>query len=144
MASGWLLACAVGLTAIWICFGLKNKKIAHRTVAVLVLGDVGRSPRMMYHAECFGRHGFTTYVMGYRGKVFVRFIKILLRINNATVHRIETDTVSSRELQSQVDVFDRDAKGTDAPAIYASRASQSIRSGRVHPRRLVVVNSTPT
>jgi beta-1,4-mannosyltransferase len=39
-----------------------------RSVAILVLGDVGRSPRMMYHAESFARLEFNTYLIGYRGQ----------------------------------------------------------------------------
>jgi beta-1,4-mannosyltransferase len=38
-----------------------------RSVAILVLGDVGRSPRMMYHAECFAENGFVTHLIGYKG-----------------------------------------------------------------------------
>ncbi|KAF8557404.1 glycosyltransferase family 33 protein [Imleria badia] len=37
-----------------------------RSVAIIVLGDVGRSPRMMYHAESFAKLGFDTYLIGYR------------------------------------------------------------------------------
>lgn len=39
-----------------------------RSVAIIVLGDVGRSPRMMYHAESFAKLGFDTYLIGYRGE----------------------------------------------------------------------------
>ncbi|KAG0703082.1 glycosyltransferase family 33 protein [Suillus ampliporus] len=38
-----------------------------RSVAILVLGDVGRSPRMMYHAESFAKLEFSTYLIGYKG-----------------------------------------------------------------------------
>ena len=38
-----------------------------RSVAIIVLGDVGRSPRMVYHAESFAKLGFSTYLIGYRG-----------------------------------------------------------------------------
>lgn len=38
-----------------------------RSVVVFVLGDVGRSPRMMYHAESFANNGFETYIVGYKG-----------------------------------------------------------------------------
>lgn len=38
-----------------------------RSVAIIVLGDVGRSPRMMYHAESFATNGFQTYVIGNKG-----------------------------------------------------------------------------
>ena len=38
-----------------------------KTVALVVLGDIGRSPRMMYHAKSFARHGWTTYILAYKG-----------------------------------------------------------------------------
>ncbi|KIK97891.1 glycosyltransferase family 33 protein [Paxillus rubicundulus Ve08.2h10] len=38
-----------------------------RSVAIIVLGDIGRSPRMMYHAESFAKLEFSTYLIGYRG-----------------------------------------------------------------------------
>lgn len=38
-----------------------------RSVAILVLGDVGRSPRMMYHAQSFAENGFVTDIVGYKG-----------------------------------------------------------------------------
>lgn len=38
-----------------------------KTVALVVLGDIGRSPRMMYHAKSFARHGWTTYIVSYKG-----------------------------------------------------------------------------
>ena len=40
-----------------------------RSVAILVLGDVGRSPRMMYHAESFAKLQFETFLVGYQGNV---------------------------------------------------------------------------
>lgn len=50
-----------------------------RSVAVLVLGDVGRSPRMMYHAESFAKHGFETFIVGYEGSYhrYTRMITVL-------------------------------------------------------------------
>ncbi|KIY62782.1 glycosyltransferase family 33 protein [Cylindrobasidium torrendii FP15055 ss-10] len=38
-----------------------------RSVAILVLGDIGRSPRMMYHAQSFAENGFETNIVGFRG-----------------------------------------------------------------------------
>ncbi|KAA1468426.1 mannosyltransferase [Dentipellis sp. KUC8613] len=48
---------------------LKPSKIppSLRSVAILVLGDIGRSPRMMYHAESFAKIGFETFLIGYKG-----------------------------------------------------------------------------
>ncbi|KAE9409389.1 mannosyltransferase [Gymnopus androsaceus JB14] len=70
-----ILHLVVGIIFIWISYRLFvffrffRPKSEHslRSVAVLVLGDIGRSPRMMYHAESFAEHGFMTYVIGYGG-----------------------------------------------------------------------------
>lgn len=40
-----------------------------KTSAVLVLGDVGRSPRMMYHTESLAKLGWETSLIGYRGEL---------------------------------------------------------------------------
>ncbi|KAJ4485488.1 mannosyltransferase, partial [Lentinula aciculospora] len=65
----------VGLICLWLSYRLfvffmffspKNEH-SLRSVAILVLGDIGRSPRMMYHAESFAENGFMTYVIGYGG-----------------------------------------------------------------------------
>lgn len=40
----------------------------HKTAIVLVLGDVGRSPRMMYHSESLAKLGWETIIVGYRGE----------------------------------------------------------------------------
>lgn len=46
-----------------------RKPLLNRTVAIVVLGDIGRSPRMMYHAEGFAKAGFDTTIIGYEGAV---------------------------------------------------------------------------
>ncbi|XP_059156816.1 chitobiosyldiphosphodolichol beta-mannosyltransferase-like [Physella acuta] len=38
-----------------------------RHVCVVVLGDIGRSPRMQYHALSFAEEGFRVYLVGYKG-----------------------------------------------------------------------------
>jgi beta-1,4-mannosyltransferase len=55
---------------VWLLLSrrLPNKRQASlRSVAILVLGDVGRSPRMMYHAESFAKLEFETFLVGYKG-----------------------------------------------------------------------------
>lgn len=47
----------------------KREKAFLRSVAILVLGDIGRSPRMMYHAESFAQSNFQTYLIGYSGEL---------------------------------------------------------------------------
>lgn len=43
------------------------------SVQVLVLGDIGRSPRMQYHAMSIAKHGGRVDVIGYRGIYFLNF-----------------------------------------------------------------------
>lgn len=37
------------------------------SVQVLVLGDIGRSPRMQYHAMSIAKHGGSVDLVGYQG-----------------------------------------------------------------------------
>ncbi len=39
--------------------------IPNKTVGVIVLGDVGRSPRMQYHSYSLSREGFRVKLLGY-------------------------------------------------------------------------------
>ena len=39
-------------------------------VCIVVLGDIGRSPRMLYHAMSFVEEGYRVYIVGYKGKLF--------------------------------------------------------------------------
>ena len=43
-------------------------KASKDMAAVLVLGDVGRSPRMQYHALSLAKHMPRVYLIGYRGE----------------------------------------------------------------------------
>jgi beta-1,4-mannosyltransferase len=38
-----------------------------RTVQIVVLGDIGRSPRMQYHALSIATHGGRVFLVGYQG-----------------------------------------------------------------------------
>lgn len=40
-----------------------------RRVCVLVLGDIGRSPRMQYHALSLSKHGYNVTFVGFLGKI---------------------------------------------------------------------------
>ncbi|CAE6454118.1 unnamed protein product [Rhizoctonia solani] len=48
-----------------------------RTIAVVVLGDVGRSPRMMYHAQSLAENQFNTYLVGYSGSTLIKALREL-------------------------------------------------------------------
>jgi beta-1,4-mannosyltransferase len=48
---------------------------AGRTTQVVVLGDIGRSPRMQYHAISIAKHGAKVILIGYQGmSIQLRFI----------------------------------------------------------------------
>jgi beta-1,4-mannosyltransferase len=51
---------------IWNLFMPRNKHSLH-SVVIVVLGDIGRSPRMMYHAQSFAENDFITDIVGYGG-----------------------------------------------------------------------------
>ncbi len=42
-----------------------------RTVQIVVLGDIGRSPRMQYHALSIAKHGARVFLIGYQGTTTV-------------------------------------------------------------------------
>nr|XP_012220861.1 PREDICTED: chitobiosyldiphosphodolichol beta-mannosyltransferase-like [Linepithema humile] len=48
-----------------LCLKLHNR--SKKSVCVVVLGDIGRSPRMQYHAISFAREGFIVDIIGYPG-----------------------------------------------------------------------------
>ncbi|WVO20447.1 uncharacterized protein IAS62_001744 [Cryptococcus decagattii] len=54
-------------TLLFVLFAKRTatRPFLHRTATVLVLGDIGRSPRMMYHSESLARHQWRTFVVGY-------------------------------------------------------------------------------
>jgi hypothetical protein len=51
---------------VWKFVRLPNQH-SLRSVAIVVLGDIGRSPRMMYHAKSFAENGFVTDIIAYGG-----------------------------------------------------------------------------
>jgi beta-1,4-mannosyltransferase len=44
-----------------------SKHTKGMTVQIVVLGDIGRSPRMQYHALSIAKHGGKVFLVGYRG-----------------------------------------------------------------------------
>lgn len=58
------------------------------SVQVLVLGDIGRSPRMQYHAMSIARHGGRAYLIGYNGTLMILspLSRLLYRTLDSPVH----------------------------------------------------------
>lgn len=52
-------------TALILRLSLRPRKVA----AVVVLGDIGRSPRMQYHSISLANEGYIVYMVGYAGSV---------------------------------------------------------------------------
>ena len=51
------------------------------TAQLVVLGDIGRSPRMQYHALSLARRGAVVDVVGYRGMFFSVFLSPSLSVS---------------------------------------------------------------
>lgn len=45
-----------------------------QSVSIVVLGDLGRSPRMQYHAKSFAKEGYEVDLVGYSGRVGPAFM----------------------------------------------------------------------
>ncbi|ODM97093.1 Chitobiosyldiphosphodolichol beta-mannosyltransferase [Orchesella cincta] len=68
-----------------------------RTVCIVVLGDIGRSPRMRYHAQSFSKEGFLVTIIGYSGSGLPQDI-----LENPSI-----STVTMREAPSLLQKFPR-------------------------------------
>jgi beta-1,4-mannosyltransferase len=51
--------------SLYFIWHVRSRPSRHLTALLLVLGDIGRSPRMMYHAESFAKRGWETALVGY-------------------------------------------------------------------------------
>jgi hypothetical protein len=56
------------LGVLYLClvlFAAHKRRHASRSATLIVLGDFGRSPRMMYHAQSLLNHAFNVQVIAY-------------------------------------------------------------------------------
>ncbi|XP_077979589.1 chitobiosyldiphosphodolichol beta-mannosyltransferase-like [Glandiceps talaboti] len=61
----YMLAAVIPLFLV-VCLAIRWPDVEKR-VCLLVLGDIGRSPRMQYHALSLAKHGYHVDLMGYGG-----------------------------------------------------------------------------
>lgn len=54
---------------------MSDNKSNSTNVCVVVLGDIGRSPRMQYHAYSLAREGYNVDIVGYGGSNPIRGIQ---------------------------------------------------------------------
>ena len=55
----------------------KGTKSTRQRIQILVLGDIGRSPRMQYHALSIARHGGDVDFVGYTGMNTLHYAIVL-------------------------------------------------------------------
>lgn len=53
-----------------LIYHLRWRQLSKKVIYVIVLGDIGRSPRMQYHAISLTRLGFRVYLIGFPGQIF--------------------------------------------------------------------------
>ena len=71
-----------------------------KSVALVVLGDIGRSPRMLYHADSFARNGFETRIVAHRGALTPSPFLLLGRAGLSTLcsnARLDASGLARRE-----------------------------------------------
>lgn len=87
-----LAACALATAALLVLvfFGLPSSSPAQKgSVQIVVLGDIGRSPRMQYHALSIAQNGGQVQLVGYMGECTVH--------NWKYVHWQETNSCAIRQ-----------------------------------------------
>ena len=62
------LALVGGVTCI-LLYTLQIGEVRSKRVAILVLGDIGRSPRMQNHAVSLAKAGWNVDLIGFRGTI---------------------------------------------------------------------------
>lgn len=62
------LAVVTGLVSLLLRTLRRRDGGTDRRVCVLVLGDIGRSPRMQYHGLSLSKHGYSVTFVGFSGK----------------------------------------------------------------------------
>jgi len=62
--------CLIVLTATLSLLLPPRSEVRKRSVQVVVLGDIGRSPRMQYHALSIAKYGGHVDLIGYLGTTY--------------------------------------------------------------------------
>ena len=105
---------------------IKSRKSppSSRSVALVVLGDIGRSPRMMYHATSFAEHDFVTNVISYGG-IAVKCHIFCSAEAHSMISRFQADPRPRTLAKSTVPLSSRTAALLWAAPFHPSRSDQS-------------------
>jgi len=68
------------LATIFIFGLIYRMKKNDKNVCIIVLGDIGRSPRMQYHANSYAKENFSVNVLGFKGAKPIQSLR-----NNANI-----------------------------------------------------------
>ena len=101
-------------------------------VQILVLGDVGRSPRTQYHALSIAKHGGRVEIIGYNGMLFATVE--LLRQTMLTVDRIRPASrhhIKSPNINHSIASLSRRVADKQQDVICRSWAPQGALPGRL-------------
>ncbi|KAJ3006437.1 mannosyltransferase [Thoreauomyces humboldtii] len=82
------LACAHAVLLFYLRFKQQSGKSTR--VLVLVLGDIGRSPRTQYHAVSLAREGFHVHLVGYAGTPALPEVREAVSARKITLHHLPT------------------------------------------------------
>ena len=72
------MCCTILALFLAAVFGYKRFACGKKKACIVVLGDIGRSPRMQNHALSLVKHRFNVYFIGYRGMYKVSHCGIAL------------------------------------------------------------------
>jgi hypothetical protein len=111
----------------------KTRKLK-TSVQVVVLGDIGRSPRMQYHALSIAKHGGRVELVGYKGQALVFALTLLSTSCRPTVHRIRPSsrgTIALSDPCCPYWVTTKVASNRKSAAIRIPRSTQSPLAGMV-------------
>ena len=64
-----IYACLTCISILVIYVNNRRNLKPDKRACIVVLGDIGRSPRMQYHCLSMANHGFTVDFIGYKGKI---------------------------------------------------------------------------
>ena len=116
--------------------GSRRRSPSLRSVAILVLGDIGRSPRMMYHAESFANNGFRTFLVGYDGTWPA--MKTWSPGSDVGFKRIQTKSKSTVNSSCRRFTFTATAESIFQLAVFSPRTSQDNTPGYSNPLHVVI------
>lgn len=140
-----VFCCFISLVPLLLKRSARSKP-SPRSVAILVLGDVGRSPRMMYHAESFAKLQFETFLVGYQGNVTSILANTSPRLltGQLAACRLQTDTFTALSPTRPLSVHFASATFSPETPIHSICAPQNCSANTVDTLRSPLAHPSPS